>query len=45
MLRQLYSALGIDWTKSIDNVQEGRKYFYLLGAEEDTYGPIEEVFA
>ena len=41
----IYSALGIDWTKSLDNALEGRRYIYLLGAAEDVYGPVEEVFA
>jgi hypothetical protein len=41
----MYSALGVDWTKSLDNVQQGRRYIYVLGAAEDHYGPIEEVFA
>jgi uncharacterized protein DUF1501 len=41
----IYSALGIDWTKSLDNAIEGRRYIYVLGAAEDNFGPIEEVFA
>jgi hypothetical protein len=41
----IYSALGIDWTKALDNAIEGRRYFYVLGAAENSFGPIEEVFA
>ena len=41
----IYSALGIDWTKALDNVLEGRRYYYVLGAAENTFGPVEEVFA
>jgi hypothetical protein len=41
----IYSALGIDWTKALDNAIEGRRYFYVLGAAENSFGPIEEAFA
>ena len=41
----IYSALGIDWTKSLDGAQEGRRYYYVLGAANNSFGPIEEVFA
>jgi uncharacterized protein (DUF1501 family) len=40
----IYSALGIDWTKSIENSPLGRRYIYVVGAETGAYGPIEEVF-
>jgi len=41
----IYSALGIDWTKSIENTPLGRRYIYVVGAETGAYGPVEEVFA
>src|SRR5262249_54163646 len=41
----IYSALGIDWTKSIDNALQGRRYIYIEGAAEGQYGPVEAVFA
>ena len=41
----IYSAMGIDWTKALDNVLEGRRYYYVLGAAENSFGPVEEVFA
>ena len=40
----IYSALGIDWTKSIENTPLGRRYIYVVGAENGDYGPVEEVF-
>jgi len=41
----IYSALGVDWTKSIENTPLGRRYIYVVGAESGDYGPVEEVFA
>jgi len=40
----IYSALGIDWTKQIENNPTGRTYIYVPGAAAGDYGPIEEVF-
>jgi uncharacterized protein (DUF1501 family) len=40
----MYSALGIDWTKSIENTPMGRRYVYIPGSEIGDFGPIEEVF-
>jgi len=40
----IYSALGIDWTKSIENTPIGRRYVYVFGSESGDYGPIEEAF-
>lgn len=40
----IYSALGIDWTKAIENTPMGRRYVYVFGSEDGTYGPVEEVF-
>jgi uncharacterized protein (DUF1501 family) len=41
----IYSALGIDWTKAIENTPMGRRYVYVFGTETGDYGPIEEAFA
>jgi uncharacterized protein (DUF1501 family) len=41
----LYTALGINWTKSIQDTPSGRKLEYVPYAEEGVYGPVEEVFA
>jgi uncharacterized protein (DUF1501 family) len=40
----IYSALGIDWTKTIQNTPMGRPYIYVPGADTGDFGPIEEVF-
>lgn len=40
----IYSALGIDWTKSIDDTPSKRRYHYVPGTAEGTYQPVEEVF-
>ena len=40
-----YSALGINWTKSITDTPSGRKLEYVPYAENGVYGVIEEVFA
>lgn len=40
----IYSALGIDWTKVIENTPMGRRYVYVPGSEDGTYGPVDEVF-
>jgi uncharacterized protein (DUF1501 family) len=40
----IYSALGIDWTKAIENTPMGRRYVYVFGTEDGSYGPVEEVF-
>ena len=40
----IYSALGIDWTKSIENTPIGRRYVYVFGSEDGSFGPVEEVF-
>ncbi len=40
----IYSALGIDWTKSIDDTPSGRRYYYINGAQEGRFQPVEEVF-
>jgi arylsulfatase A-like enzyme len=40
----IYSALGIDWTKQIENNPMGRTYIYVPGSAAGDFGPIEEVF-
>jgi hypothetical protein len=40
----IYSALGIDWTKTIQNTPMGRPYVYVPGSDTGNFGPIEEVF-
>jgi len=40
----IYSALGIDWTKSIDDTPSKRRFYYVPGATEGRFQPVEEVF-
>jgi hypothetical protein len=40
----VYSALGIDWTKSIEDTPSGRKFEYVPYALLGRYTPIDEVF-
>jgi uncharacterized protein (DUF1501 family) len=40
----VYSALGINWTKSIQDTPSGRKFEYVPFAALGGYVPIEEVF-
>jgi hypothetical protein len=40
----IYSALGVDFTKSIADTPSGRRYDYVPGAEAGRYQPIEEVW-
>jgi len=40
----IYSALGVDYTKSIVDTPSGRKYNYVPGSDEGRYQPIEEVW-
>lgn len=40
----IYSALGVDYHKSIADTPSGRRYVYVHGAEEGRYRPIEEVW-
>lgn len=40
----IYSALGVDWTKTIDHTSLGRNYIYVVGAPEGQFQPINEVF-
>jgi uncharacterized protein (DUF1501 family) len=40
----IYSALGIDYTRSIADTPSKRKYTYVPGAAEGKYQPIEEIW-
>ncbi len=40
----LFSALGIDWTKSITDTPSGRKFEYIPYGVDGTYFPVDEVF-
>ncbi|HYR84825.1 MAG TPA: DUF1501 domain-containing protein [Terriglobia bacterium] len=40
----IYSALGIQWTKSLEGALSGRRFSYIVGAEEGLFMPIQEVF-
>ena len=41
----IYSALGIDWTRGIDDTPSGRRYNYINGTGgELSFRPVEEVF-
>ena len=33
----IYSALGIDWTKTIDDTPSGRRYYYINNAGESGF--------
>jgi hypothetical protein len=44
----IYSALGIDWTKRIDNTPSGRAFHYVEPASGTKYvgfKPVDELFA
>lgn len=40
----IFSALGIDWTKSITDTPSGRRFEYIPYASEGVHMPVEEVF-
>ena len=40
----VYSALGIDWTKGIDDTPSGRRFNYINAAADGAFMPVEEVF-
>jgi hypothetical protein len=44
MVATIYSALGIDWTKSIDDTPSGRRYEFIPGVREGRFEPVNEVF-
>jgi hypothetical protein len=44
VMATIYSALGIDWTKSISDTPSGRRFSYLVGAAEGEVEPVNEVF-
>jgi len=45
VIATIYSALGIDWTKSFATALSGRPFEYIGGAKAGDYTPIEEAFA
>ncbi len=44
LVSTIYSALGVDWTKSRLDTPSGRKFQYVPGAELGDYEPVEELF-
>jgi len=40
----VYSALGIDWTRTIEHTPSGRAFEYVPGALQGRYVPVDEVF-
>ncbi len=40
----IYSAMGIDWTKGIDNTPSGRRYSYINANPDLNFRPVDEVF-
>ena len=40
----VYSALGINWTKSLTDTPSGRRFEYVPYALQGTYTPVDEVF-
>jgi hypothetical protein len=40
----IYSALGIDWTKSLLDTPSGRRFEYVPSASRGAYKPVDEVF-
>jgi uncharacterized protein (DUF1501 family) len=40
----MYSALGINWTKSISDTPSGRRYEYVQYADIGLYQPVNEIF-
>ena len=40
----MYSALGINWTKTIGDTPSGRRYEYVQYASHGLYSPVDEIF-
>lgn len=40
----MYSALGINWTKTVSDTPSGRKYEYVQYASLGLYKPVDEIF-
>lgn len=40
----IYSAIGVDWTKSLLDTPSGRKYDYIPGAASGQFQPVEEIW-
>ncbi len=45
VMATIYSALGVDYTKSLADTPSGRKFYYVEGASDGIYQPVTEVFA
>ena len=41
----IYSAMGIDWTKGIDDTPSGRRFNYINANPDLNFRPVDEVFA
>jgi hypothetical protein len=41
----IYSALGVDWTKSVIDTRSRRKYDFIAGAADGKFAPVEELWA
>jgi len=42
----IYSAMGVDWTKSIDDTPSGRRFNYINNTGDGGFfKPVQEVFA
>ena len=44
LMATMYSALGIDWTKSLTDTPSGRRFSYVVGAAEGDALRVNEVF-
>jgi hypothetical protein len=40
----IYSALGVDWTKSVLDTPSGRRYDFIIGAQEGRFAPVDELW-
>lgn len=38
----IYSAIGVDWTKSVLDTPSRRRYDFIVGAKDGTFNPIDE---
>lgn len=41
----IYSAVGVDWTKSLLDTPSRRRYDYIVGAADGRFGPVEEFWS
>jgi hypothetical protein len=42
IMASIYSAIGVDWTKSLADTPSRRRYDFLVGASEGRFNPIDE---